>query len=225
LERSPALTFRFPLAPARGYPSANGVPIFGTANHRSARRETEMEITREIAMRVRDTVDAGLSSGLGKAEPGKMCIEAAVCFALGLPHSDNPPCVSPAVRSLKIALNDAPWSSRAARASGMRKLALLQLGTDTGFDEQVFAMRLLPLALETARSVQPSPLPAYWAAVEEAINGVIAGEPGAAWAARAAGAAAEAAARDKTLADFAEGVAQVLIGMAVPGVAWLDLLD
>lgn len=40
-------------------------------------------ITKEIAQKVRDTVDAGLSEGVGKPIPGQMCVEAAVCFALG----------------------------------------------------------------------------------------------------------------------------------------------
>lgn len=65
-----------------------------------------MEITKEIAIKVRDTVDAGLVQGKGSPIPGQMCVEAAVCFAMGLPHSDEPPCVSPAIRALKIRLND-----------------------------------------------------------------------------------------------------------------------
>ena len=33
-------------------------------------------ITREIATKVRDIVDAGLVEGVGVAEPGKMCVRA-----------------------------------------------------------------------------------------------------------------------------------------------------
>jgi hypothetical protein len=43
-------------------------------------------------------------------------------------------------------------------------------------------------------------------------------------AAKAAGAAAVAAAQDKLLSDFAEGVVQVLIEMKAPGCQWLDLV-
>lgn len=43
-----------------------------------------------IAKKVLKTVNAGLVKGLGESEPGKMCVEAAVCYALGLPHSDDP---------------------------------------------------------------------------------------------------------------------------------------
>lgn len=53
-----------------------------------------MEITREIASKVLEVVDAGLVKGLGQPLPGQMCVEAAVCFAMGLPHSDEPTCVA-----------------------------------------------------------------------------------------------------------------------------------
>lgn len=98
-----------------------------------------------------EIVDAGLTIGKGRPEPGKMCVEAAVCFAFGLPHGDNPPCVGEAVRSFKIALNDCRWSSDEARANGMRKLAIAQLGSDK-IDQMAFGkavyfkgvQRLLP---------------------------------------------------------------------------------
>lgn len=60
-----------------------------------------------------------------------MCIEAAVNYACGLPHGDNPSCVGNAVRSFKIRLNDARWSSNQARAEGMKKIAIAQLGSNT----------------------------------------------------------------------------------------------
>jgi hypothetical protein len=45
------------------------------------------EITRDIATKVLETVDAGLVSGVGEPKPGLMCVEAAVCYALGLRRS------------------------------------------------------------------------------------------------------------------------------------------
>ena len=68
-------------------------------------------ITLDIAQKVLATVDAGLVSGVGTPIPGQMCVEAAVCYALGLPHSDDPLCVSRALREFKIRLNDANWST------------------------------------------------------------------------------------------------------------------
>src|SRR6478735_3685027 len=96
---------------------------------------TEMEITREIATKVLTTVDAGLVKGVGNPVPGQMCVEAAVCYAMGLPHGDEPACVAPALRRLKIRLNDSCWSSNEARARGMRRLALIQLGSAGVLDE------------------------------------------------------------------------------------------
>ena len=89
-----------------------------------------MELSRSVAEKVLSIVDAGLVRGLGNPVAGEMCVEAAVCFALGLPHGDNPPCVGDAVRALKIKLNDLEWSSKSARAKGMRRLAIAQLGSE-----------------------------------------------------------------------------------------------
>jgi hypothetical protein len=78
----------------------------------------------------------GLSSGVGERS-GQMCIEAAICAVLDLPHDDDPGCVAPAVRAFKIKLNDGRWSSPAARAKGLRELGLAQLGSaGTITDEQ-----------------------------------------------------------------------------------------
>jgi hypothetical protein len=51
-----------------------------------------IEITESVARKVLKTVDAGLCSGLGNPTPGEMCVEAAVCYALDLPHGDEPSC-------------------------------------------------------------------------------------------------------------------------------------
>src|SRR4051812_25945436 len=98
-----------------------------------------MQITAEVAQKVLTAVDAGLVKGVGKPKPGQMCVEAAVCYALGLPHGDDPDCVSRALRSLKIRLNDSSWSSDAARAKGLRRLAVAQLGSRVAIDDQEFA--------------------------------------------------------------------------------------
>ena len=120
------------------------------------------ELNETLAAKVLSTVDAGLVNGLGRAEPGKMCVEAAVCFAYGLPHSDNPPCVGSAVRRFKIRLNDSSWSSNEARTKGMRKLAIAQLGSDA-IDQKAFAKlvtegsirKIVPIALRAAASRNP----------------------------------------------------------------------
>src|SRR5208337_1050523 len=107
-------------------------------------------ITEEVAKRVIEVVDAGLASGVGFPIPGQMCVEAAVCYALGLPHGDDPGCVAPALRALKIRLNDASWSSNQARARGMRRLAVAQLGSTDVLDETEFARRIADHAIRVS---------------------------------------------------------------------------
>jgi hypothetical protein len=109
-------------------------------------------ITPDLITRLLETVDKGLSKGLGAPVPGRMCVEAAVCYSMGLPHSDEPTCVAPAIRSFKITLNDGYWVSNRQRAAGMRKLAVLQLGTKDNFDSNQFVSRLI---IETVRQILP----------------------------------------------------------------------
>ncbi|MGH6782276.1 MAG: hypothetical protein ACREB5_09240, partial [Sphingomonadaceae bacterium] len=88
-----------------------------------------IEITPETAKAVLKTVNAGLIMAVGERKPGKMCVEAAIAYALGLPHNDRPECVEEAVIEFSIKLNDCPWSSPKKRAAGLRRLALAQLGS------------------------------------------------------------------------------------------------
>lgn len=107
------------------------------------------EIDEGIARRVLEVVDAGLVAGIGEPSPGEMCVEAAVRYALGLPHGDDPPCVAPALRFLKIRINDARWSSPQARARGLRRLAIASLGSAGALDEIEFGSRVARLAIQT----------------------------------------------------------------------------
>lgn len=119
------------------------------------------ELNEGVAQKVLTAVDAGLVRGMGSPIPGQMCVEAAVCFAFGLPHSDKPPCVGNAVRAIKIRLNDSNWSSNEARAKGMRRVAIAQLGSDT-LDQHDFVKRfateiikqIVPIALRAAGSLK-----------------------------------------------------------------------
>lgn len=99
------------------------------------------------ASKVLEVVDVGLCKGVGQPIPGQMCVEAAVCYALGQPHGDAPYCVHIAVRAYGIALTDADWSSNRARASGMRSIAIAQLGTVSEFDSKAFAVKLAELTI------------------------------------------------------------------------------
>jgi hypothetical protein len=195
-----------------------------------------MDMTRDIAIKVRDIVDVGLVAGVGRAEPGHLCVEAAVCLALGLPHGDEPPCVAPSLRRLKIALNDKAWSSPQARAQGLRRLAIAQLGSAGVLDETAFRARVtemtirrvVPLALRVAAKVNPRHADRLEAAAVrcEQDGTREAAQTADAAAAAAADDAADAAARtrDHVLAQFAEWVVEILIDLQAPGCQWLDLV-
>lgn len=234
----------------------------------------QIEITQAIAAKVLEVVDAGLVHGKGSPVPGRMCVEAAVCFALSLPHGDGPPCVAPILRSLKIALNDSPWSSDQARAKGLRRLALAQLGSAGHIDEDEFRKRIVhialsksvPVALRAAASIHKDEkhrAALYEAAhrcekeasrqaaidaraVANAANTANAAAYAATYAAhaadyddyaagyaaraaRAAHAAAYAAnaavSQDKSHAEYAESIVQILIEMKAPGCQWLSLTE
>ena len=88
-----------------------------------------------------EILERGLSKGLGQRD-GQMCIEAAICAALDLPHGDNPTCVAVAIRKFKIKLNDSAWSSPTARATGLRDLGIAQIGSLGIVDDQAFATRM-----------------------------------------------------------------------------------
>lgn len=91
-----------------------------------------MVVNEAVVSRVLKVVDAGLVNGLGEPVPGKMCVEAAVNFALNGDHNDEPECVLSNLRTYKIDLNDSgPWATDLSRAKGMRRLAIAQLGTNT----------------------------------------------------------------------------------------------
>lgn len=103
------------------------------------------------ARRVLEVVDKGLITGKGRPCPGHMCVEAAVCYALGEPHSDRPSCVGQAVRMFKIQLNDSAWCGAQSRAAGLRDLAVAQLGS-LDVDQIEFAQFV---TLESVRQILP----------------------------------------------------------------------
>src|SRR6185437_5313099 len=169
--------------------------------------EQQMEINRQIAAKVLETVDAGLCSGVGIPVPGQMCVEAAVCYALGQEHGDEPVCVSPALREFKIGLNDSQWSSNATRAKGMRRLALVQLGTAGTLDDVEFSKQLAEMAIRVVvpialRATGIATLEAYALRCEQ--EGT---EEAASYAASAASYAASAAGAARA-ASYAAGAAR-----------------
>ena len=124
---------------------------------------TEKVVNKRLARKYLGIVDCGLTSGMGEPEPGKFCVEAALCFALGMEHGDEPKCVGSAVRQFKMCLNDSGWSNNKARAKGLRRAAIAQLGSNE-IDQRKFAValdcliiqRVIPVALRLAAQVHPN---------------------------------------------------------------------
>ena len=204
-----------------------------------------MQLSREVAQKVLQTVDAGLVKGLGQPIPGQMCVEAAVNYALGLPHGDEPQCVGSAVRAFKIRLNDSAWPSDKDRTEGMRKLAIAQLGSDT-IDQNEFSIyvvvetvkRILPIAFRAAASLIPAHKDALEGAavvceaVVDLASARVAASAGkdiayAAYAASAAYAAYAASSKKRleVLRLCAQIGLEAMIALKSPGCEWLDLCE
>ncbi len=171
-----------------------------------------MKITSEIVSKVLDVVDVGLSCGIGEPTPGSMCVEAAVCYALGEPHGDQPSCVHAVVRRFKIKLNDANWSSNEARAQGMRRVAIAQLGSlrinPVAFVKYVSEQtirRILPIILRQ-QGFEKEALRCEIEGTKQAAAGYAAASAASAYAASAAAYAA-ASADDADAADDAAAYA------------------
>jgi len=87
-------------------------------------------------------LSCGLSQGLGEREKN-VCIEAAICQVLGLPHGDDPGCVTESLRRFKIILNDSPkWPSPVARAAGLHDLGLAQLDSKEKISSVSFSAKI-----------------------------------------------------------------------------------
>ena len=178
---------------------------------------SNLQIAEELVKKIISVVDEGLVCGRGKPIPGEMCVEAAICYSLGLDHGDDPGCVDECIRRLKIRINDACWPNKKARAKGLRKLAILQLGTKNNFDYKLFVIKLkekFPFYVDAVASDVD--------AVAAAVAAVAADVDTA--AADVDTAAATAAATAEILFSFTKGVEEILIEMNVPGVQYLHLL-
>lgn len=179
------------------------------------------QINEEIVKKILSLLNHGLTKGLGKPKPGEMCIEAAICYAFGEPHNDKPSCVALTLAQCKILINDANWSSNKARADGLKRLAIAQLGTKNTIDEKLFVEKL---ALMTVNTILPSLL--RKANLEknaiECENVKILKT--AAYVAYAAARAADINIADKILSDYCEKIVKILIEMKTPGSNFLYLV-
>lgn len=222
-----------------------------------------IEITKEHVDRINDYLDAGLPVGLGSRERGRMCVEAVVSVVTQNKLTDRPVCVASSIRDLAVTLNDSKWSSNQARAEGLRRFAIAQLGTYGKIDENEFSRRVAKFATQTcvatalraAASVcsEPHKSKLLGCALECEREGTVKTANAEAYAAKStahvANAAnavayavyvakvakvanavyvakvANAAARDRILTDFANGVADILVEMGTEGSKWLDFAE
>jgi len=197
-----------------------------------------VKLIRETIKQADEILARGLCSGIGE-DGGQMCIEAAASLIAGEPFSDQPTCVHAVVREYSIRLNDAPWSSPAARASGLRSLLLAQLGSQD-IDGLAFAQRLAELTIrELIPRLLREALPGDRAVIEaakrceregtgEAARAAAAAEDAARAAAAAddaarAAAAAAAYAADSYLRQSVELAVRVLQEMDAPGCQLLEI--
>ena len=115
----------------------------------------------DVEQKLNEYLDRGLCDGMGEAT-GQVCIEAAIALATEGKLKDSPACVHAAVRAFSIKLNDAEWSTKRARADGLRALAFAQLGTADTLDGNRFAAKLaeltirrvLPISLRAANLIE-----------------------------------------------------------------------
>ncbi len=199
-----------------------------------------MQITQKQAKKVYSLVSKGLVKGIGQPEPGKLCVEAAICLALDLPHGDEPSCVGAQDRSFSIALNDANWSSEKARAKGLKRLSVAQLGSsELTVEQQREWLRLVvcgtvnkivPAALRAAASIHPSPEHKANLIAEamkcEQVTAAWSAES-AAWSARSARSAAWSAewASDQVLTTMAEIAVDAYQKVNAPGATLLAQIE
>jgi len=100
------------------------------------------QINQEFVNKINSLLDKGVTFGVSEdPKPGKMCVEQAVCYALGEEITDRPSCVGKEIRDFVTCLNDQEWSSASARAEGMRGLAIAQLGSNS-LDQNEFLEKL-----------------------------------------------------------------------------------
>lgn len=110
-------------------------------------------------------IDPGLVGGtIGERIPGSMCVEAAVAYAMGEKHSDDPSCVDDYLRDFKICMNDdLVYKTGRDRARALRRIAVAQLGTKGNFDRPAFIKHLRNLAFRYVGDyMMDTPIKLYW---------------------------------------------------------------
>src|SRR5579864_7732419 len=94
--------------------------------------KTLIKPTKEIALKVAQSINGALRLGAGRGEGQDVCVMQAIARAVGLPAIDDQveSCVGSAVGAFNRRLNDCSWSSDKARAEGMKQLGVASIGSN-----------------------------------------------------------------------------------------------
>src|SRR5262245_46412083 len=101
-----------------------------------------MNITKTLIDKVLNIITGGLTKGAGDMR-NTVCVQQAVSKACGkTEYGDHPTfCVAQETVGFGIGMNDRLWSSQQARADGMRRFAVAELGSNKvdcrGFNDKV----------------------------------------------------------------------------------------
>lgn len=213
-------------------------------------------ITEEQARKVISIIDAGLCSGIGTRRRGNVCVEAAVCLAFKESNrGDRPSCVHETLRNLKIGLNDnQTWEKakkpKKARAQGLRRLGVVQLGSVTGFNEKKYNEAMLMLAFKLVKDSLGLPdeklkgirtlkkVLELKDILEERVDGytydpqeyalyqmMVRMGPGMGLSGYFCTLVASVVKTPEGLADVCEQIVQILVKLKVPGAQWLPLTE
>ncbi len=107
-----------------------------------------LELNQVNICKLQEIIKIGLCSGTGGGKAGDVCVEQAIALVFeDNGKTDAPKCVHPVLRGFSIRLNDCQWSSPEARANGLRRLALAQLGTAENFDGKLFVEKMVAYAI------------------------------------------------------------------------------
>lgn len=89
-----------------------------------------MYVAPEVRKRLIQIGKKGIAFGLSDGPvPGELCIQAAICAAMGEKHGDEPTCVEQPDNRISIAVNDLNWGTNRTRAKYLLPIGLAQLGT------------------------------------------------------------------------------------------------
>lgn len=171
-----------------------------------------LAVSRDLVRKLVRTIRRGLVYGIGSGGDGYMCVQHAVARTFGEGRSDRPTCVDDDLRDIGITLNDWLWMSDEARAQGLQRFAVAQLGTSSRgylFDRYEFKER----ARYFLQGLYPEHITEPMHVFTEIASRCGSPDRPASFA------------RDAELTAIANGLADILEQMKTPGSEYLCMVD